>query len=316
MPIEVLSMTFRSLGMGDWLRSACWLALAGGVLLPGPGLMAQQDQREPGAVEIRYRTAPLGYDKTPVLPGQPWKVHDIARPRPRVVEPGSFSTADTPGKPPSDAIVLFDGSDLSGWVSERRERRRRGEPPAPAEYFPAEWTVENGYFEVKPGTGALVTKEKFGDIQLHLEFMTPTVFEGDSQWRANSGVIFMKRYEIQVLDSYNNPTYADGQAASIYGQWPPLVNASRKPGEWQTYDIVFEAPRFEGDKLMKPAFFTVFHNGVLVHNRKEAIGRMAHQVVGTYEPHEAEDSLLLQDHAVKVRYRNIWVRKLKGYDER
>ncbi len=287
----------------------CWM-------LVGVPLALTQESGEPGAVQRRYRTAPLGYDKTPQLPGQPWKVHDIARPRPKVVEPGTFSTQDQPGKPPSDAIVLFGGGDLSAWVNERRERRPRGAAPAPLEEVPAQWTVEGGYFEVKPGAGALVTKEKFGDVQLHIEFMTPTEFEGDSQWRANSGVILMKRYELQVLDSYNNPTYADGQAASIYGQWPPLVNASRRPGEWQVYDIVFEAPRFEGDRLVKPAFFTVFHNGVLVHNRKEAIGRMAHQVVGTYEPHGAEDSLLLQDHAVKVRYRNIWLRKLKGYDER
>jgi hypothetical protein len=273
-------------------------------------------QAEPPEVKRRYRTAPLGYDKTPVLPGQPWKVHDIERPRPKVVEPATASTQQQPGKAPSDAIVLFDGSDLSAWVNERRERRGPGQPPGGVIEAPAAWTVQDGYFEIKPGTGPLVTKEKFGDVQLHIEFRTPTEFEGNSQWRANSGVIFMKRYEIQVLDSYNNPTYADGQAASIYGQWPPLVNASRKPGEWQTYDIVFEAPRFDGNTLVKPAYVTAFHNGVLVHNRKEVIGRMAHQTVGTYEPHGLEDSLMLQDHAVKVRYRNVWVRKLKGYDER
>ena len=303
------SVTFRDAAL-------LLLGLLCATLLLCVGLSAQETTREPGAVERRYRTAPLGYDTTPVLPVQPWKVHDIARPRPRVVEPGTFSTPSQPGKPPSDAIVLFDGNDLDSWMNERRERRPRGEAPAPVMQVPAEWTVQDGYFEIKPGTGALVSKETFGDVQFHIEFMTPTEFEGDSQWRANSGVIFMKRYEIQVRDSNNNPTYADGQAASIYGQWPPLVNASRKPGEWQSYDIVFESPRFEDGQVAKPAFVTLFHNGVLVHNRKEVIGRMAHQIVGTYEPHDAEDSLMLQDHAVKVRYRNVWLRKLKGYDER
>lgn len=125
----------------------------------------------------------------------------------------------------------------------------------------------------------------------------------------------MNRYEIQVLDSYNNPTYADGQAAAIYGQWPPMVNASLKPGEWQAYDIAFEAPRFDGGKLVKPGYVTVFHNGVLVHHHQEIIGRMAHKVVGTYAPHAAEEPLGLQNHDTKVRYRNIWVRRLAGYDQ-
>jgi hypothetical protein len=141
------------------------------------------------------------------------------------------------------------------------------------------------------------------------------VIDGSSQWRGNSGVLLMSRYEIQVLDSYDNPTYADGQAGAIYGQYPPLVNASRKPGEWQTFDIVFEAPRFEGEKLVKPAYVTVFHNGVLMHHRQEIIGRMAHRQVGTYAPHGPEEPLMLQDHDTPVRYRNIWVRRLRGYDQ-
>ena len=125
----------------------------------------------------------------------------------------------------------------------------------------------------------------------------------------------MSRYEIQVLDSFNNLTYADGQAGAIYGQWPPLVNPARKQGEWNTYDIVFEAPVFENGALKKPAFITVFFNGIVVHNRKEIIGRMVYRQVGTYAPHDAEEPLLLQDHNHPVRYRNIWVRKLKGYDQ-
>jgi hypothetical protein len=246
-----------------------------------------------------YRTSPTGYRDTPVLPGQKWKVHDIDRPRPRIVTPAAQI-----GQPPSDAIVLFDGKDLSHWQNEQKGK-----------LVPASWKVENGYMEVTPGTGTLVSKEKFGDAQFHVEWAAPTELSGDSQWRANSGFLIMNRYEIQVLDCYNNPTYADGQAASIYGQWPPLVNACRKPGEWQSYDIVFEAPKFEGEKLVKPAYATVFHNGVVVHHHQQIIGRMAHRVVGTYAPHAPEEPLALQDHDVPVRYRNIWVRRLQGYDQ-
>lgn len=253
-----------------------------------------------------YRTSPTGYSDTPVLPGQKWKVHDIDRPKPRVVTPGTESSQERPGLPPSDAVVLFNGKDLSQWGV-----IKRGSP----DLQPATWKVENGYMEIVPGAGTIQTREKFGDIQLHLEWSAPTTPSGDSQWRANSGVLIMGLYEVQVLDCYNNPTYADGQAASIYGQWPPLVNACRKPGEWQVYDIVFEAPKFENGKLVKPAYETIFHNGVLMHNRKEVIGRMAHRVVGTYAPHEGELPLALQDHDVPVRYRNIWIRRLKGYDE-
>lgn len=248
-----------------------------------------------------YRTSPTGYSDTPVLPGQKWKVHDIDRPKPRVITPGA-----QPGMPPSDAVVLFDGKDLSKWVVETKGKK---EPQ------PANWKVENGYMEVAPGAGTLMTKEKFGDMQLHIEWASPTAITGDSQWRGNSGVLLMNRYEIQVLDSYNNPTYADGQAGSIYGQWPPLVNPARKPGEWQSYDIIFEAPKFENGKLAKPAYVTVILNGVVTQHRKEIIGRMAHRVVGTYAPHEPEEPFALQDHDVPVRYRNIWIRRLRGYDQ-
>ena len=255
-----------------------------------------------GQAERRQRTSPVGYEDTPFLPDQKWHVHDIKRPHPRVVTPGAE------GRPPSDAIVLFDGKDLSQWQSQgkRKDRGKIGD---------AAWKVENGYVEVVGGTGDLVSKEKFGDSQIHVEWAAPAQADGSSQWRGNSGVLVMSRYEIQVLDSYDNPTYADGQAASIYGQWPPLVNASRKPGEWQAFDIVFEAPRFDGDKLAKPAYVTVFHNGVLAHHHQEIIGRMAHRVVGTYAPHGPEEPLALQDHDVPVRYRNIWVRRLNGYDQ-
>ncbi len=252
----------------------------------------------------KNRTAPAGYDDTPYLPGQKWRVHDIQRSRPRTVTP-----SPVPGGPPSDAVVLFDGKDLSKWIQhgKRGDRDQTMEP---------RWKVENGYMEINSGTGDLVSKEKFGDAQYHIEWASPAVVDGTSQWRGNSGVLLMNRYEIQVLDSWENPTYADGQAASIYAQWPPLVNVSRKPGEWQSFDIVFEAPKFEGGKLAKPAYVTVFHNGVLMHHRKEIIGRMTHRQVGTYAPHDPQEPLGLQDHDVPVRYRNIWVRRLKGYDER
>jgi hypothetical protein len=144
--------------------------------------------------------------------------------------------------------------------------------------------------------------------------MPPDV-QGHSQNRGNSGVLMQSRYEIQVLDGYNNPTYADGQVGAIYGQWPPLVNASRKPGEWQTYDIVFEAPKFQGDTLVKPAYFTVFQNGILLHNHKDSMGPMIYRQVAHYVPQPAEDSLMLQNHNQPVRYRNIWIRRLKGYDQ-
>jgi hypothetical protein len=238
----------------------------------------------------------LGFEDTPQLPNQRYVVHDDRRPHPRIVTP-----ADTPGGAPSDAIVLFAGKDLSEWTGQD------GAPP--------KWIVRDGYFEVALRTGDIQTKEKFGDCQLHLEWAAPAEITGQSQSRGNSGVIFMTRYEIQVLDSYNNPTYADGQAGAIYGQWPPLVNPARKPGDWQTYDIVFEAPRFEGDKLVKPAYFTVFLNGVLLHNRKESMGPTEYRKLAHYVPQPAEDSLLLQNHGCKDRFRNIWIRRLAGYDQ-
>jgi hypothetical protein len=180
----------------------------------------------------------------------------------------------------------------------------------------AGWKVENGYFEIARGFGDLLTREKFGDIQLHLEWASPAPPTSTSQGRGNSGVLVMARYEIQVLDAWQNPTYADGHAGAIYGQWPPLVNPARRPGEWNTYDIVFEAPQFDGEQLVKPAFFTVFYNGVMVHNRKQSMGPMVYRQVAHYTPHPAEDSLMLQDHnSNPVRYRNIWIRRLAGYDQ-
>jgi len=208
-------------------------------------------------------------------------------------------------KAPSDAEVLFNGSDTSKWITPQNNTTG-----------PVTWKVENGYMEVIPGKGGVRTKESFGDIQLHLEFATPTKVEGTSQGRGNSGVRFMDRYEIQVLDSYDNRTYADGMAAAIYGDTPPMVNVARKPGEWQTYDIVFEAPKFNGTMVVAPAYVTVFWNGVLVQHRRPIMGSTsATTTVHQYTPHDPELPLTLQDHAHPVRYRNVWIRRLTGYDQ-
>jgi hypothetical protein len=236
----------------------------------------------------------LGYTDTPILPGLSFHVHDPARPYPRVISPG-IQTGDAP----SDASVLFNGQDLSQWTTSKQP-----------------WKVENGYVEVVPNAGDLATRETFGDVQLHVEWAAPAEVRGTSQNRGNSGIFLQRRYEVQVLDSYENPTYADGQAGAIYGQWPPLVNPVRKPGEWQAYDIVFEAPRFEKQKLVKPAYLTVFLNGVLLHHRKEAMGPTVHRALPSYKPQLDEDALVLQDHQQPVRYRNIWIRRLGGYDQR
>ena len=237
----------------------------------------------------------LGYTNMAEIPDTPWRIHDAARPQPPIVPPGRV-----PGAPPADAIVLFDGGDLSQWAHSRK-----------GQLVPAEWPVHDGYFETGAGRGSIVTRERFGDVQLHVEFATPTDATGFSQGRGNSGVILMGRYEIQVLDSFNNVTYADGMAASVYGEYPPDVNAARGPGEWQTYDIVFEAPAFDGDRLVRPAFVTVFWNGVLVHHRRQIMGSTsATMTVHGYTPHEPELPLTLQDHANPVKYRNVWIRRL------
>lgn len=222
--------------------------------------------------------------------------HSMERPQPRAVDPGPYTA---PAPPPSDAVVLFDGRDLSQWTN------------ADSAGAPARWTVENGYMQVAAGTGSIETRRGFGDVQLHIEWMAPAPPHGEGQERGNSGVILMGRYEVQVLDSYHAETYPDGQAGALYGQYPPLVNASRPPGEWQTYDIVFHRPRFEGDRVVRPAQVTVLHNGVLVQDGAVLTGPTAHQERPPYTPHADELPLLLQDHGHPVRYRNIWVRELE-----
>ncbi len=201
-----------------------------------------------------------------------------------------------PGTAPSDAIVLFDGLDLSKWKSEKG-----GE---------AKWEVKDGVAIVN-GTGGLVSTDQFGDCQLHVEWASPAEVKGEGQGRGNSGIYLQGRYEIQVLDSWNNPTYFHGQAGSLYKQHAPLVNASRKPGEWQTYDIVFHAPRFDPDgRLAKAGTVTLFHNGILVLDNVEIKGGTSHAGLPEYNAHPLKQPLAIQDHGNPVRYRNIWVRPL------
>jgi len=241
-----------------------------------------------------------GYTDTPMLPHCPYKVHDADRPQPRIVTPGSESSQAAPGIPPSDAVILFDGKDLAGW---------NGQGGAPR------WKVQNGYMEVVKGTGNIWTRAEFGDCQLHVEWAAPGVVESESQGRGNSGVFLMRRYEIQVLDCYNNPTYADGATAAIYGQYPPLVNACRKPGEWHTYDIIWEGPRFDSHgSVVRSPVLTVLHNGVVVHHHAVLIGPTTHQKIDPWVVHPPAGALELQDHGNPVRYRNIWYRPLLGYD--
>lgn len=221
-----------------------------------------------------------------------WAVHDMSRPVPKVVSP-----AEDPGQPPSDAIILFDGTDLSEWVSA-------------GDGSPAKWKVENGYIEVIPETGDIRTKRAFGNCQLHIEWASSAKVSGNGQDSGNSGVFLMSNYEVQVLNSYDNRTYADGHTAAVYGQQPPLVNACRPPGQWQSYDIIFHRPIFKDSKVVKPATITMLHNGVLVQDHFEIEGGTVWRRRAEYNPHGDKLPIRLQDHDHPVRYRNIWVREL------
>ena len=260
--------------------AAAALLLAAGV----PVLTQQQNQ--------------LGYDDTPMQPNGKWRVHDSKRPQPRVITPGAMTA---PAGVPSDATVLVGpGADLNAW------QMNDGKP--------ATWPMKDGILQ--SGKGYIQTKDQFTDYQLHVEFATPSDVKGDGQGRGNSGVFLNGAFEIQVLDSFENKTYPDGQASAMYGQYPPMVNASRGPGQWQAYDIVFTAPRFKADgTLEKPAVVTVLHNGVVVHNATAFLGPTQHKQIGKYEPAQAKGPLRLQDHGNPVSFRNIWIRPLKSYDE-
>jgi hypothetical protein len=258
---------YRTMALPSLSSTFCFVALLGAVYT--------------GATQV-------GYTDTPMIPGTKWRVHDANRIPPRAVVAGEHGTA------PSDAAILFDGTNLDQW---------KGGP----------WKLVDGAMEVN-GTGTIETKQVFGDCQLHVEWATPEKFNAESQGRSNSGIFLMGRYEVQVLDSFENRTYADGQASSLYGQTPPLVNATRPPGEWQSYDIIFEAPHFEEGKLVEPAYVTVLHNGVVTHHRKAFTGATTHKAVASYKEH-GEGPIRLQDHGNPVRFRNIWIRQIGEYDQ-
>jgi hypothetical protein len=246
---------------------------------------------------IAYRAIAAEAKKVMSKTDPRYEVHDMKRPRPAVITPGTESTQAEAGKAPSDALVLFDGKDLSHWEAEG------GGGDAP-------FNLKTGYMEAaKKG---MQTKDKFGDIQLHAEWSEPEDIKGESQGRGNSGFYIMGRYEVQVLDSFKNDTYADGQAAALYGQYPPLVNATRPPGEWNVYDVIFHRPHFdESGKVTQPATVTVIHNGVLVQDHSELKGATGHHQAGDYAKHPDREPLHLQFHGNPVRFRNIWVRDLE-----
>ena len=245
-------------------------------------------------------------------PQQPWsqyKVHDMTRPEPPIVTPGTSSTEEQPGKPPSDAIVLFDGSNIDAW-----QAKGGGEPT---------FTLQDGILlstnlKNPKNNKYLQSKQEFGDVQVHVEWSEPTPPKGDSQGRGNSGVFMMGLFETQVLDNYNNKTYPDGQCGGVYGQYPPQVNVCRPPGQWQWYDIVFHHPRYdESGKMTEPAFITTFQNGVLIQDHQRIEGPTGHMIVAHYPENQKllKGPLELQFHGNPVRYRNIWVRPLEALDE-
>ena len=215
---------------------------------------------------------------------------------PPVIEPGTEY-----GKPPSNAIILFDGTDFSQWISA-------------SDQDPISWKIEDGYMEVVHKDKKyryIRTKQEFGDCHLHIEWATPEIVEGKGQFRGNSGIFLMGKYEVQILDSYENTTYPDGQAGAIYAQYPPLFNACRKPGQWQTYDIIFHRPHFDDKgELLKPAFVTVLHNGVVIQAHSEIKGTLVEKDKVQYQPHPDRMPIILQDHGNPVRFRNIWVVQL------
>ena len=220
------------------------------------------------------------------------KLTEAWNPVPRVVMPGK-----TAADPPADAIVLFNGKDFSNWKS--------------VEGNDIKWKLENNAFTVTGGSGDIQTKQGFGDCQLHIEWRAPAEVKGEGQRRGNSGIFFMGRYELQVLDSYNNSTYSNGQAGSIYKQHIPLVNVCRSPGEWQSYDVIFTAPRFSPDSTIKStAHMTVFQNGVVIQNNVTLWGNTVYIGIPKYEMHSDKEPLILQDHGDAVSYRNIWIRQL------
>lgn len=264
--------------LGGKGRAACILAL---LLAADSGAQAEE------LVKARDGSGVYGYKDTPILPWCGFHVHDPDRPAPPRVHPGP---APAPAPVPADATILFDGRSLDAWE-------------------PTDWKLEKGEL-VAASASNLKTRETFGDLQLHLEWMAPAGFEGPWYDQGNNGVLLMGLYEIQIFDSWNEKLYPDGQAAAIYAQTPPKVNASRPPGEWQSYDLVFTAPRFEAGKPLRPGRLTLFHNGVLVHLEEEIRGETGHKVLPQYRRALTHGPLVLAGHGCPVRFRNIWVRRL------
>lgn len=323
-------------------RAQAFLTVTAGVVLAASLSVAARSQQPaaPSApaqppVVVQFQTPPmpelpnqgLGETDQPLIPGQPWRIRDLNRPKPVTVTPAHHL-----GEPPSDAVILFDGKDLSKWnVAAGRGRGGDATPPPPSQG----WKVENGWMEVTPGSGSLSSKERFKDFQLHVEFATPAVPMGISQYRGNSGVTIGGR-EIQILDNYNNPTYADGYVAAIYNQWPPLANPSLPPGQWQVLDVAYMAARYNGDTLVRNPFITIFLNGVMVQNNREmqpaARGGGPGRGTGTGAPPTglptaqapargpalppgSDQPVGLMGHPSAIpgnaiRYRNIWARRV------
>ena len=264
------------------LRSLIILSLAVLAILIAPSITIN------GAdlVKAKDGSGVYGYNDTPVLPWCQWKVHDADRPAPPRIDPGPVQP---PTPAPSDAIVLFNGKDLSAW-----------------NYTDSK--LEDGC--IVAGDGPLLSKKQFGDCQIHIEWMGPAHFEGPWYNRGNNGVLLMGVYEIQIFDSYNEKIYPDGQTAAIYGQTPPLVNASRPPGQWESFDIIFFAPKFDGEKLVRPPRVTIFHNGLLVQHNEEIRGEVAHRQIPVFKKKTSTGPLAFGGHGCPVRFRNIWVRPL------
>ena len=264
------------------MRSILLFALG----LASNSVLAALPELSDGLVYARDGSGVYGYKDTPKLPWCDFHVHDPDRPAPKRIDPGPFTAV---ASIPSDAMVLFSGKDLSSWQ-------------------PSEWKLEND--EIVAGKGSLSTKDSFGDIQLHLEWMAPAKWQGPWYNRGNNGVVLLGSYEIQIFDSYNEKLYPDGQCAAVYAQTPPLVNATRKPGEWQSFDIVFTTPKWDGDSLLSAPRITMLHNGVLVHLNQEIFGETGHKVIPRQRRKVTSGPIILAGHDCPVRFRNIWVRKL------
>jgi hypothetical protein len=260
------------------------------VILITLGLAALAQAQKHELLQAQDGSGIVGYKDTPVQPWSGFHVHDPDRPAPPIVAPPEPSSQDQAGKAPSDAVVLFDGTGLDAWR-------------------PNQWKIEDGC--LISTQGPMATKEEFGDCQLHLEWLVPTEPTASIWNRGNNGVFLLGRIEVQIFDSYTTHIHPDGQAAAIYAQTPPLVNASRPPGQWQTFDIVFTAPKFDdAGKVAAPARITMFHNGLLVHLNQEVYGHTPHLNLASYDGIPAKGPVSLGAHSCPVRFRNIWIRPL------